>query len=99
MEVGSGWLLALLVPIFFTPSLIALSLSHQQLSSILLLNVLGWLVVPWIVALVRACRRDGCADQVSRLLEAQIMREMQQVRAASGLNLSCVVSNYQRIEA
>src|SRR3546814_15886625 len=79
MGVGAGWLLAILVPVYFTPSLIAISLSHQQLASILLLNILGWMVLPWIVAFVRACRHPGF-DRVSRLLEAQARREMQQFR-------------------
>lgn len=98
MEIGSGWLLALLVPIYFTPSLIALSHSHHQLASILLLNVLGWLVIPWIVALVRACRRGDVGDYVSRLLEAQTKREMSQFRSATSISFG-YLANCRRADA
>lgn len=96
MEIGSGWLLGLLVAIYFAPSMIAVSLSHQQLASILLLNIIGLLVIPWIVALVRACRRGRGVDHVSRLLEAQIRREMSQFRSASGISFGYLAGTADR---
>lgn len=54
---------ALAIPAFycyFLPSIVAHKKDHLNKNAILVLNlILGWMVIPWVVALVWAYKRDG----------------------------------------
>jgi len=45
-------LMALLIYIYFVPSIIAVKRNHKNHMPIILLNIfLGWLMIPWVIAL------------------------------------------------
>jgi uncharacterized membrane protein len=62
-----------LIYIFLLPTIIALKKSHQDRTSIILINILlGWFLIGWVVALVWALKKTeignvGHADELEKL--------------------------------
>lgn len=55
---------------YFLPSIIAFERSHTNATPIFCINLLlGWLVVPWVGALVWALMRDRSAELIEQQLE------------------------------
>jgi len=51
--------------LYFIPSIIALSNKKDNAAGILALNIfLGWMFIPWVIALVWACCQDRPKDIV-----------------------------------
>ncbi len=57
-----GAVLALLVAVYFLPYIVALFGGHHNAVAIFVLNLLlGWLLIPWVIALVWAFARPAPA--------------------------------------
>jgi len=79
-ERGAGWIfffLFIVLPAFlyayFLPTIIAKRRKHVNATAIFMLNLLlGWLLIPWVIAIVWAYKNDAVATTI----------EMEQVPAA-----------------
>jgi len=65
---GGALVLALLIfvgsLIYFAPSIRAFELEHTNATAIFTLNLaLGWLLIPWVIALVWSLSRDKVSEQ------------------------------------
>ena len=67
--------IAALVLLYFLPTFFAFDRKHLNRQAILILNLtLGWLVLPWIIALVWAFKNDGVIkNAVSQPLSSEVM--------------------------
>lgn len=66
---GVGWAIAVFVGglIYMAPTLVAAGDNHANTSAILVLNLLlGWLLVPWVIALVWANTRNRTAELLAQ---------------------------------
>jgi uncharacterized membrane protein len=72
--VGALALIAIVVALYFLPTIVANSRGHISTAGILVLNVLlGWTVLGWIFALVWACSGKDNAAEASRQRYAQML--------------------------
>ena len=60
-------LVALLLAIYFTPSLVAVCRNHRRTAKIVITNIfLGWTVISWVGALAWAARPKNHGNGLSR---------------------------------
>jgi hypothetical protein len=72
--------------VYFVPTIVAVARGHRNATAIGVLNLLlGWMLVPWVIALVWACLADQTQQAPSAQLAPPLARAPPPIRSAEAL--------------